>query len=129
LAERLPSSATFIGYQEHLGSLGANFIGAAKQHPVILRAFSMALEAVNRGDHDTAWLSTGPGLLTRAFAQTLLGSGSKEWRPQAIVLESHTLHRIVGVHCPANYKSRRQGSDLVDNRNERSAFAAAGAGR
>ena len=129
LDEHLSASATFVGYQEYLGSLGANFIGAARRHPVILSALSLALESVNRGDHDTAWLSTGPGLLTRAFAQTLLKPGSKEWRPQAIVLESHALHRIVGVHCPANYKSRRRGSDFTDNRDERRAFVAAGADR
>ena len=28
----------------------------------------MAVTAVNRGDQDLIWLSTGPGMLTRAFA-------------------------------------------------------------
>lgn len=114
LEGRLPAQRTFIGYQEQLGSLGANFIGAAKRHPVILRALALAVEAVNRGDHDIAWLSTGPGLLTRAFAQALIDSESEKWRPWAVVLESHALHRLVGVHCPTIYKSKRQSAGVAE---------------
>jgi hypothetical protein len=95
-------------YQESLGSLGANFVAAAPQHPVVLRALALAVEAVNRGDHDTVWLSTGPGLLTRAFAQELAGSAAETWSRGVAVLETHELHRMVGVHCPADYKRRRR---------------------
>jgi len=34
-------------------------------------ALQLATEAINRGDDDLIWLATGPGLITRAFAQTL----------------------------------------------------------
>ena len=97
-------SHALVVYQETLGNLGANVVAAAPGHPFVLRALALAVDAVNRGDHDIVWLSTGPGLLTRAFAQ--------EWvsgRDDALVLETHALHRIVGVHCPADYKRRRRG--------------------
>ena len=64
----IPARASFVSYQEEYGTLGNNFIGATANHPVICRALDMAVEAVNRDDRDMVWFSTGPGLLTRAFA-------------------------------------------------------------
>src|SRR5262249_14505460 len=61
LAEYVPEDASFVAYQERLGNLGSNFVGAAKSHPAILRAFDLACEAVNRGDRDIPWLATGSG--------------------------------------------------------------------
>jgi hypothetical protein len=49
--------------------LGNNFIAATAAHPVITRAVELAAAAMNRDDKDLVWLSTGPGLFTRAFAQ------------------------------------------------------------
>jgi tetratricopeptide (TPR) repeat protein len=100
----VPPSADFVGYQESYGTIGVNFIGAAPGHPVIAPALDGAVTAVNRGDHDIAWLSTGPGLLTRAFAQSASKPNPGNWLKSAHVLELHELQRAVGVHCPARYK-------------------------
>jgi tetratricopeptide (TPR) repeat protein len=73
LGSFIPPDATFVGYQERFATLGNNFLTAAPGHPVIRLALEWATEATNRGDSDVLWLSTGPGLLTRAFAQIFGG--------------------------------------------------------
>ena len=60
-----------ILYQEEIGSLGNNFIAAAPRHPAVALALEGAVAAVLRGDLETIWLSTGPGLITRAVAHWL----------------------------------------------------------
>ena len=55
----VPSDAALMVYQENYGTLGNNFMGASPKHPVITRALALATEALNRGDNETLWLSTG----------------------------------------------------------------------
>lgn len=74
----LPPDASFVAWQEHFGTLGNNLLAAAPGSPVLLRAASLAADAVNRGDEDIPWLATGPGLLTRAWAQILAEAADLE---------------------------------------------------
>ena len=67
----VPPDATFVAYQEDYGTLGNNFLAVVPEHPVIRLALQLAAEALNRGDSDILWLSTGPGVLSRAFAQLI----------------------------------------------------------
>ena len=94
----------FAGYQENYGTIGVNFLGAAPGHPVIALALENAVIAVNRGDRDIVWMSTGPGLLTRAVAQSVLSVSAGDWLSRARLLELWEFQRAVGVHCPAHYK-------------------------
>jgi hypothetical protein len=97
--------ATLVVHQENYGTIGNNFIAATPEHPVLTRALELGAAAMQRSDHDLVWLSTGPGLLTRAFAQ--------EWatgRPGGLlrrtqVMDLGELQRVVGIHCPVRYKS------------------------
>jgi tetratricopeptide (TPR) repeat protein len=94
-----------IVYQEEIGSLGNDFLGAVPEHPAIGLALANAVEAMNRGDKDVPWLCTGPGLLTRSVAEFL----SKEAQPLAalasiLVLDRHELLSAVAIHCWAAYK-------------------------
>jgi tetratricopeptide (TPR) repeat protein len=101
----VPPDATFVAYQEDYGTLGNNFLAVIPGHPAICLALQLASEAVNRGDNDLLWLSTGPGVLSRAFAQTIS-------RPQsdvsecldATILDVGTVARCIGFHCPVLYK-------------------------
>ncbi|MBC4015472.1 hypothetical protein [Siccirubricoccus deserti] len=61
LAPLAPPGTTLVLYQEDLGSIGNNLIGAAPGHPVVALALRLAVEGVNRGDADSVWLRTGPG--------------------------------------------------------------------
>ena len=61
--------------------------------------------ALNRGDSDTTWLATGPGLVTRAFAQVLAESENPgTWLERNIVLERWQYHRAVAEHARVQYK-------------------------
>jgi tetratricopeptide (TPR) repeat protein len=101
----VPDHVKFAGYQEDLGSLGNNFLGAASGHPVIKHALRMAVLAVNRGDRDFLWLSTGPGLMSRVFAQFLVDpTTADELFRRTLLLERGELTRAVAIHCRLHYK-------------------------
>lgn len=99
----VPAQAEFAGYQDNYGAIGSNFIGAKPGHPVIALALENAVRAVNRGDRDIMWLSTGPGLLTRAFTQ-VLSVAETDWLSRVHLLELWELQRAVGIYFPAHYK-------------------------
>ena len=100
----VPKAATFVGYQEDYGTLGNNFLAAQPDHPVIQRALGMVVAAINRGDADSVWLSTGPGLLTRAFAGAVAQPDARAWLDRAMIRELHEMQALVEIHCPAAYK-------------------------
>jgi tetratricopeptide (TPR) repeat protein len=101
----VPDHIGFAGYHEDLGSLGNNFLGAASGDPVIEHALRMAVLAVNRGDRDFLWLSTGPGLMSRVFAQFLADPASAdELLGRALLLDRGELTRAVAIHCRLHYK-------------------------
>jgi mannosyltransferase OCH1-like enzyme len=101
----VPAGAEFVSYQEDFGTLANNFLGAVPRHPVIRRALELGVLALNRGDNDTLWLATGPGLLTRAFAQVVSERADLEsWLERTIVLERWHFHRAVAEHCRLQYK-------------------------
>jgi hypothetical protein len=93
-------------YREYLGTLGNNFLAAAPDHPVIRAALVQATAAINRGDQEILWLSTGPGLITRSVAQQLatgdaLLGALRIWSRREML-------RFVSIHCSAGYKDTVQ---------------------
>jgi tetratricopeptide (TPR) repeat protein len=123
----IPADASLVLYQEDQGTLGNNFMAAAPRHPVLETALRMAVAAMNRGDADIVWLSTGPGLLTRAFGQVLAANPALAPTAGTAVLDRRALYQAVGVHCTAGYKNidrhwsntafarRRKASKSVDD--------------
>jgi tetratricopeptide (TPR) repeat protein len=105
-------------YQEDWGSIGNNFIAASPQHPIVLRAFEQAVTAISRGDVEMMWLSTGPGLTSRAAVQHLLASSSgfKDGLRGTAILDRYELVKVVSIHCRISYK-------LTDKHWSRTAFA------
>jgi mannosyltransferase OCH1-like enzyme len=118
----VPAGADFVAYQEDFGTLGNNFLGVVPGHPVIRRALDLGALALNRGDSDTMWLSTGPGLVTRAFAQILAEIDDPDtWLERNIVLERWQYHRAVAEHARVQYKrSSRHWSRDAFNKRKRS---------
>ncbi len=103
----MPPGCRFAASLEHYGTVGNNFIGATPNHPIIYLALEWATRAINRGDRDTVWLSTGPGLLTRAFAQHVAGLGIAHLADEGLVImDVQRLNRYVGIGCPARYKKQ-----------------------
>lgn len=106
-AALVPADARLVAYLENYGTIGNNFLAASPRHPAIVRALELAVAAVNRGDHDIVWLSTGPGLVTRALAHFVAGASSDEGAG-LIVRELFEMRRLVDIHCPARYKATTQ---------------------
>jgi tetratricopeptide (TPR) repeat protein len=102
----VPQEAALMLYQENYGTLGNNFLGTSARHPVIVRALALATGAMNRGDNDVVWLSSGPGLLTRAFAQVVAGAvpDAADWSGGTVVRELGEIQGAIGFHCPVRYK-------------------------
>lgn len=100
------SAASFCGYQEDVGSLANNVLGAIPAHPVIGQALRKAIEAVLRGDGDMPWLSTGPGLLSRAFVQWLATDGGTlaDKLSTIFVPDYPASFEYFSIHCFASYK-------------------------
>jgi tetratricopeptide (TPR) repeat protein len=106
----IPAHSALVIYQEDHATLGNNFIAARPGHPVLIRALRLATEAINRGDRDNLWLSTGPGLLTRAFTQTWAAESADTdgFSGDVVVLDRRALAQAVGIHCAAGYKKTEQ---------------------
>jgi hypothetical protein len=120
LDQFIPPDASFVAFQEEYGTLGNNFIAVTPNHPVITTALGSAVEAVNRGDRDIVWLSTGPGLLTRAFALSL--ANRQHALEASAIFTVGQIQRFLGLHCPAGYK-------LTSSHWLRSSFGAREGGR
>ena len=103
LAEIDPGDCDLVLYQEDLGTIGNNFIGAVPGHPAIALALADATEAILRGDTDLLWLSTGPGLLTRSLARWIAADLAPALA-RVRIFERHELHRAVAMHCASGYK-------------------------
>lgn len=100
----VPPDARFVAFHEDFGTLGTNFLAVAPRHPVISLALQLGTNAINRGDADFLWLSTGPGLLTRAFAQLLARQNVDLEHFGAVILDMGFAARNIGIHCPVRYK-------------------------
>jgi tetratricopeptide (TPR) repeat protein len=105
------ANAAFIVYQEQYATLGNNFIGCVPGEPTIGRALELAVECLNSGDPDNIWLGTGPGLLTRAFANVLSSEGSswREWLRKRCIMERGQLIEVSWPHSISRYKETRRG--------------------
>jgi tetratricopeptide (TPR) repeat protein len=102
----LPRGASMVAYQEDFGTLGNNFLAASTRAPVILRALQNATAAVNRGDADVLWLSTGPGALSRAFAQVMAErvEAPLAMLEEVALLDRGALLQVSHIHARAGYK-------------------------
>lgn len=100
----------FIAYHEQFGTIGNNFIASAPGDPVVGRALTLVVEAMTRGDNDSIWLATGPGLLTRAFAAVLAEQGADwpMWLRQRRILSRGDLALVSWGHSILHYKNTRQ---------------------
>jgi tetratricopeptide (TPR) repeat protein len=101
----VPAHARLVVFQEQYGAIAGNFLGAVPGEPMIVKALDLAVQALNRGDHDVPWFSTGPGLLTRAFAQVHADEETSEGLPGgSLVLDRAQWSEAVAVHCRVNDK-------------------------
>ena len=103
----LPRSAALVAYQEDYGTLGNNFLAVEPRSPIIIRALQNAVVAVNRGDNDLLWLSTGPGAVSRAFTQVMAERVDDPFGMLGDIelMNLHALQRISQIHSRLAYKT------------------------
>jgi tetratricopeptide (TPR) repeat protein len=106
-----PPDVVLIAHQEHLATLGNNFLGCVPGEPVIGRALTLAIETLTHGYNDNIWLATGPGLLTRAFAEVLVGQKEtwRDWLRPRRILDRRDLAQVSRPHSIVHYKNTRRG--------------------
>lgn len=112
----VPSHALLALYQEDHGTVGNNFIAVVAQHPIILEALAQAVLAVNRGDSDMPWLSTGPALLTRSIANNMANSklGYAAKFSKIAILNRQDFSQKIAIHCLTAYKqTNRHWSNAI----------------
>ena len=119
LSAFIPANADFVGWHEVFGTLGNNFLGAIPEHPAIGLALMLSAAAIHRGDADVVWLSSGPGLVTRAFAR-VLASPNADWKSiveRTAILTRPELALGVTIHCFSSYKntSKHWAQSAFDN--------------
>ena len=86
-------------------------MGCIAGEPVIGHALSLAVETLNRGDSEAIWLATGPGLLTRAFAEVLVEQGAawRAWLQTRCILDRSELSNVSWPHSILRYKDTHRG--------------------
>lgn len=99
----------FVARQEKLGSIGNNILAVRPRHPLIGAALNEAVRSVLRGDRDTIWLATGPGLMTRMVATHLAGDPKRLERlgRDMAIADLHETLRFCVSGCRASYKHTR----------------------
>ncbi|WP_244642318.1 glycosyltransferase family 32 protein [Chelatococcus reniformis] len=101
------SSASLLLRQEHLGSIANNFIAAEPGNSIIAGAFELAVESIARGDSDSIWLSTGPGLMSRATAHYLACEPSRlqHLGNEVQIMTTWQMRPYLAHWCHASYKA------------------------
>jgi Glycosyltransferase sugar-binding region containing DXD motif len=129
----IPDNAELVLYQEDISSMGNNFIAVRPRHPVILRALQLAVQAINRGDSDIVWLSTGPGLLTRVLAVHLatVVPGEVALPEGIIVFDRRDIYHSIAMNCTLGYKksNRHWVNSSFKGRTDREAAPAGAEGK
>ena len=100
----------FVARQEKLGSIGNNILAVRPRHPLIGEALNEAVRSVLRGDRDTIWLSTGPGLMTRMLARYLAEDPKRLARlgRDMVIADLHETRRFCVSGCRATYKHSKR---------------------
>lgn len=112
----IPPHALLALYQEDHGTVGNNFIAVVAQHPAILEALTQAVQAINRGDTDMPWLSTGPALLTRSIATVVANAklGYASMLEKIVILNRQDFSQKIAIHCLTAYKqTNRHWSNAI----------------
>ncbi len=106
VADVVPGWAAACFWQERSGFLCNNFIAAVPGHPILRRALTTAVTAINRGDRDKVWMLTGPGLLSRAFAAEMAQAGDAwaDWLHTVHVLDEYAVGPSLAFHCRTSHK-------------------------
>lgn len=92
-------------FREPFGAIANNLMLSRPGHPLMQIAVNMALDSLLARENDSTWSKTGPGLMTRAAAIYLKGTGSEEAACDFTLLPQYLGRRVVQFHVDLPYKS------------------------
>jgi len=108
LEKVLAAGRGLLVYQEpETGAIGNNFFAAPPKHPVVVFAARLACQALLQRASESAWLKTGPGVLTRAVGQYLISTDTTEAAQNITFLDWPLVAGEVAMHNPLRYKSAK----------------------
>jgi mannosyltransferase OCH1-like enzyme/predicted Zn-dependent protease len=93
----------FIGYQEAPRNIGNNFLAVEPGNPIIRAALEDAVFAFEKSLGEVAWLGTGPGALTRAFAR-FATTQDGSLAPDIWIMPESRLRHFIAPHIRMSYK-------------------------
>jgi predicted Zn-dependent protease len=96
--------ATLVLPIERTGAVGNHLIAAAPGQPLLRAALEEAAEAVLSGARESAWLVSGPGVLTRLLARAVAESGEAAPPPGLRLLRRAEIAACLATGRPMAYK-------------------------
>jgi mannosyltransferase OCH1-like enzyme len=101
----LPTGAEAVFHQEHVGSIGNNFLAVAPGHRLIGAALDEAVQAVLQGAGESPWLATGPGMLSRVVAAAIARDRALRLPSGVHIVPFRVFCRTVQAGLRVGYKS------------------------
>ena len=90
--------------QEHLGSIGNNFMAAMPNHPFIIAALNKVVDQILSKQGDI-WFTSGPGALTILFCNYYLNDlRQSKIPPQICVMDCYSIAKKLSIQLPRQYK-------------------------
>jgi len=90
--------------QEHLGSIGNNFMAAMPSHPFIIAALNKVVDQILSKQGDI-WFTSGPGALTILFCNYYLSElKQSKVSPQICVMDCYSIAKKLSIQLPRQYK-------------------------
>ena len=118
IADWFVGDAELLLVQEHLGTIGNNFIAASASHPFIIAALNKVVDQILSKQGDI-WFTSGPGALTILFCNYYLNELKQSKIPPKIcVKDCYTMAKKVSFQLPRQYKqtSKSWASPKNENR-------------
>lgn len=108
LGTLLKNAAGMLCFREPFGILANNVIACRPEHPAIILASELALEALLSNDNESTWSKTGPGLLTRAVASYLAINTPEKPEDKVAIMPQYMLRRQVQIHISLPHKTTKR---------------------
>ena len=104
IADWFSADLELLLIQEHLGSIGNNFMAAIPNHPFIIAALNKVVDQILSKQGDI-WFTSGPGALTILFCNYYLNElKESKIAPQICVMDCYSMTKKLSIQLPRQYK-------------------------
>jgi mannosyltransferase OCH1-like enzyme len=104
IAPWLDSGCELLLIQEHLGTVGNNFMASVPNHAFIAYTFDRVVNQILERQGDI-WFASGPGCITIAFCNYYLDMLTQGVLPPGIMMKTcYELEQKISIQLPRQYK-------------------------